>query len=117
MLNPNHTDHVISCNQLRSLPDSFGSIVVGGGLWLDNNQLSSLPDSFGSITVDKGLGLSNNKLGALPLKTVENRRQAEPPRLLPERTRLARQIKAAAHVGERLDALVVIGRRQRRDHH
>ena len=52
-------DLYLNKNQLSSLPDSFGSIKVGGAtdghvlLHLGHNQLSSLPDSFGSITIGK----------------------------------------------------------------
>ena len=34
-----------------SVAEAFGSLTVGGGLYLDRNQLESLPESFGSLTV------------------------------------------------------------------
>jgi hypothetical protein len=47
---------------LGSLPESFGSLTVGGDryLYLDNNMLGSLPESFGSLTVDGDLYLGRN---------------------------------------------------------
>ena len=47
---------------LVSLPGSFGSITVGGNLYLDNNQLVSLPGSFGSITLGGEVLVGNNPL-------------------------------------------------------
>ena len=53
-------------NQLTSLPDSFGSIQVGGSLGLDNIGLTSLPASFGPIKVGENIDLSFNLLSSLP---------------------------------------------------
>ena len=52
--------------QLRTLPESFGSLTVGGGLYLEHNQLRTLPESFGSLTVDGYLSLHDNHLTTLP---------------------------------------------------
>eukprot|EP00658_Telonema_sp_P-2_P064488 TRINITY_DN53512_c0_g1_i1.p1 TRINITY_DN53512_c0_g1~~TRINITY_DN53512_c0_g1_i1.p1 ORF type:complete len:121 (+),score=23.72 TRINITY_DN53512_c0_g1_i1:70-432(+) len=49
-------------NQLSSLPDSFGSIHVGGDLHLNDNQLSTLPDSFSELEVGGAIHLHNNPL-------------------------------------------------------
>ena len=38
-------------NELTMLSESFGSLKVGGDLWLSNNQLTMLSESFGSLTV------------------------------------------------------------------
>jgi internalin A len=51
---------MLSNNQLTALPESFGSLIVGGGLSLSNNQLTALPESFGSLIVVGGLSLSND---------------------------------------------------------
>ena len=58
------TDLRLDNNQLSSLPESFGSITVGGNLWLASNQLSSLPQagSFGLIAVGKNLSLRGNQI-------------------------------------------------------
>ena len=45
---------MLSNNQLTTLPESFGSLTVGGDLSLSSNQLTALPESFGSLTVDGG---------------------------------------------------------------
>jgi len=41
---------VLYFNNIVSLPESFGSLTVGGNLSLSDNQLESLPESFGSLT-------------------------------------------------------------------
>ena len=53
-------------NQLRTLPESFGSLKVGGDLDLGQNQLRTLPESFGSLTVGRSLFLDRNQLRTLP---------------------------------------------------
>ena len=52
-------------NQLASLPEGFGSLTVGGDLFLNNNQLASLPEGFGSLTVGGDLiYLDSNPIAA-----------------------------------------------------
>ena len=53
-------------NQLVSLPESIGSLTVGGSLDLYDNDLASLPESFGSLKVGGNLDLSTNRLASLP---------------------------------------------------
>ena len=48
------------------LPDSIGSLTVGGRLRLSMNQLASLPEGFGSLTVGGDLDLRYNHLASLP---------------------------------------------------
>ena len=42
----------------------FGSLTIGGDLYLNNNQLESLPESFGSLTVGGDLYLYHNSVVA-----------------------------------------------------
>ena len=51
-------------NQLTSLPEGFGSLTVGGSLYLHNNQLASLLDGFGSLTVGGYVYLNGNPISA-----------------------------------------------------
>jgi internalin A len=53
-------------NELTTLPESFGSLKVGGDLRLHSNQLKTLPESFGSLTVGGDLWLHSNQLTTLP---------------------------------------------------
>ena len=46
-----HLGGYLSGCGLRALPELFGAVTATWYLRLDSNQLSSLPDSFGSITV------------------------------------------------------------------
>ena len=48
------------------LPESIGSLTVGGTLSLGSNQLASLPEGFGSLTVGGDLYLYGNRLRSLP---------------------------------------------------
>ena len=48
-------------NQLTSLPESFGNLVIGN-LVLSMNNLKKLPESFGSLEIGGYLDLSDNKL-------------------------------------------------------
>ena len=59
-------DLLLQNNRLSSLPESFGNITVGGDLLLQDNKLSSLPDSFGKLEVGGALYLQNNQLSSLP---------------------------------------------------
>ena len=53
--------------KLKSLPESFGNIVIGSSLNLSGNQLELLPESFGRLEIKKSdLYLSNNELRTLP---------------------------------------------------
>ena len=53
---------------MTSLPESFSSLTVGGGLYLGDNQLTSLPESFGGLTVGGDLLLHRNQLTSFPTK-------------------------------------------------
>ena len=55
-----------SFNHIQVLPDSIGSLTVGGYLDLRNNQLASLPEGFGSLTVGGNVDLRQNHLASLP---------------------------------------------------
>ena len=58
---------MVTCTcSLESLPESFGSLTVGGALYLYENQLLSLPEPFGSLTVGGDLYLNGNQLESLP---------------------------------------------------
>ena len=64
-------------NNLKKLPESFGSLEIGG--WLDlsnNNQLTSLPKSFVNIKIGSILKLPRNQLSELPenfeIKSLDN---------------------------------------------
>ena len=48
-------------NQITTLPESFGSVQVGGDLYLDENELTTLPASFGSVIVGGDLNLYDNQ--------------------------------------------------------
>ena len=52
--------------RITVLPDSIGSLTVGGKLCLHMNQLASLPEGFGSLTVGGDLSLEDNQLALLP---------------------------------------------------
>jgi hypothetical protein len=54
----------VAADVVASLPESFGGLTVGGGLYLQNNKLESLPESFESLTLDGDLSLNNNDLGS-----------------------------------------------------
>ena len=54
----------MSSNQLASLPEGFGSLTVGGDLYLDDNRLASLPEGFGSLTVGGEVHLYSNPIAA-----------------------------------------------------
>ena len=51
---------------IKVLPESIGSLTVGGDLHLQQNQLASLPEGFGSLTVGGHLNLGYNRLASLP---------------------------------------------------
>ena len=51
---------------LKKLPDKFGDLKVGKGLYLGYNKLESLPESFNNLTVGDNIWLSYNKLSELP---------------------------------------------------
>ena len=48
--------------RITVLPESIGSLTVGGNLDLDDNQLASLPEGFGSLTVGGGVYLNSNPI-------------------------------------------------------
>ena len=52
--------------KLQKLPDKFGDLKVGKGLYLSNNKPESLPESFNNLTVGDDIWLSYNKLSELP---------------------------------------------------
>ena len=52
--------------RIRTLPESFGSLIIGCNLSLYRNQLTSLPESFGSIKIRGDLNLVSNKIKTLP---------------------------------------------------
>eukprot|EP00658_Telonema_sp_P-2_P076452 TRINITY_DN6694_c0_g1_i1.p1 TRINITY_DN6694_c0_g1~~TRINITY_DN6694_c0_g1_i1.p1 ORF type:complete len:280 (-),score=73.95 TRINITY_DN6694_c0_g1_i1:131-970(-) len=56
----------LSNSNLVALPESFGSLMVLGDLWLDVNKLSQLPESFGSLKVGGDLYICCNPLSTLP---------------------------------------------------
>ena len=55
-----------SHKRITVLPESIGSLTVGGDLSLHSNQLTSLPEGFGSLTVGGSLNLRHNRLASLP---------------------------------------------------
>ena len=59
-------DLLLNRNRLASLPEGFSSLTVEGHLLLNNNLLASLPEGFGSLTVGRALYLQGNKLTSLP---------------------------------------------------
>jgi len=61
----------LSCNNLTSLPDSFGSLTHLMQLDLSKNSLTDLPESFGQLTNLKRLDLYSNRLTELPLSFVQ----------------------------------------------
>ena len=52
-------------NNLRTLPESFGCIAVGGHLDLSNNVLTTLPESFDSLKLCCHLFLKGNPLSSV----------------------------------------------------
>ena len=56
----------LDTNQLKSLPESFGNLIIGGDLYLQETQLESLPASFGNLIIGGDLLLSDNQLESLP---------------------------------------------------
>ena len=53
-------------NQLQSLPDTIGNLIIGGDLALGSNRLCELPFSFGGLTIHGNLGLSENLFESIP---------------------------------------------------
>ncbi|WP_220017443.1 leucine-rich repeat domain-containing protein [Candidatus Rhabdochlamydia oedothoracis] len=56
----------LSCNQLTTLPESFGNLQALTYLDLTNNQLTTLPASFRKLQALTNLYLERNQLTALP---------------------------------------------------
>ena len=58
--------NLIHC-KINQLPELFSTLVCRGNLFLERNNLRSLPESFGNITVGGDLSLWNNpKLKGIP---------------------------------------------------
>ena len=58
-------------NRLESVPDSTGSLVYLGFLWLPYNRLSYIPDTIGNLKRLYFLSISNNQLETLPTAVGE----------------------------------------------
>jgi leucine-rich repeat protein SHOC2 len=56
----------LSCNQLKKLPDSIGTLSNLTCLKLRDNQLTILPDSIGDLVKLRELDLSENRLDSIP---------------------------------------------------